>query len=38
VIAAYDDVLAGDDGKLVRIDGTGDSGDVAARVREALGL
>jgi dTMP kinase len=38
VIAAYDDVLAGDDGRLVRIDGTGNSGDVAARVREALGL
>jgi hypothetical protein len=38
VIAAYDEVLAPDDGRLVRVDGTGDSEQVAARVREALGL
>jgi dTMP kinase len=38
VIAAYDDVLAADDGCLLRVDGTGDSEVVAARVREALGL
>ena len=38
VIAAYDDVLAGNDGRLVRVDGTGEADDVAARVREALGL
>jgi dTMP kinase len=38
VIAAYDEVLAPDDGRLVRVDGTGDSEHVAARVREALGL
>jgi dTMP kinase len=38
VIAAYDDVLAVNDGRLVRVDGTGDAAEVAARVREALGL
>jgi dTMP kinase len=38
VIAAYDDVLASDNGRLVRVDGSGDAGDVATRVREALGL
>ena len=38
VIAAYDDVLAAGNGRLVRVDGTGDADDVAARVREALGL
>jgi dTMP kinase len=38
VIAAYDDVLAADNGRLLRVDGTGDSEHVAARVREALGL
>ena len=38
VIAAYDDVLAANNGRLVRVDGTGDSDDVAARVREALAL
>jgi dTMP kinase len=38
VIAAYDDVLAAGDGRLVRVDGTGDSEQVAARVREALGV
>jgi dTMP kinase len=38
VIAAYDDVLASDNGRLVRVDGTGDADEVAARVREALGL
>lgn len=38
VIAAYDEVLAAGDGRLVRVDGTGDSEDVAARVREALAL
>jgi dTMP kinase len=38
VIAAYDDVLASSNGFLVRVDGTGDSEDVATRVREALGL
>lgn len=38
VIAAYDDVLAGDGAGVVRVDGTGDSEHVAARVREALGL
>jgi len=38
VIAAYDDVLSGDGAGVVRVDGTGDSEGVAARVREALGL
>jgi dTMP kinase len=38
VIAAYDDVLAADNGRLLRVDGTGDAEHVAARVREALGL
>lgn len=38
VIEAYDDVLAADDGRLVRVDGTGDADEIAARVREALGL
>ena len=38
VIAAYDDVLATGKGRLVRVDGTGDAGEIAARVREALGL
>jgi dTMP kinase len=38
VIAAYDDVLAADNGRLVRVDGTGEAGEIAARVRKALGL
>ena len=38
VIAAYDDVLASGNGRLVRVDGTGDAEIIAARVREALGL
>ena len=38
VIAAYDDVLATGHGRLVRVDGTGETADIAARVREALGL
>ncbi len=38
VIEAYDDVLAAGDGRLVRVDGTGEAGEIAARVREALGL
>jgi dTMP kinase len=38
VIAAYEDVLATGNGRLVRVDGTGDAGEIAARVREALGL
>jgi dTMP kinase len=39
VIAAYEDVLAaGDDFHLVRVEGAGAAEDVAARVREALGL
>ena len=38
VIAAYDDVLAATNGRLVRVDGSGDAGQIAARVREALGL
>ncbi len=38
VIAAYDDVLASGNGRLVRVDGTGDAAIIAARVREALGL
>ena len=32
------EVLAAGDGRLVRVDGTGDSEDVGARVREALAL
>jgi dTMP kinase len=38
VIAAYEDVLASGNGRLVRIDGTGDAEAIATRVREALGL
>jgi dTMP kinase len=38
VIAAYEHVLASGNGRLVRVDGTGDSEAVATRVREALGL
>ena len=38
MIAAYEDVLAYGNGRLVRVDGTGDADDIAARVREALGL
>ena len=38
VIAAYEDVLAANHGRLVRVDGSGDSEDVPTRVREALGL
>ena len=38
VIAAYDDVLAANNGRLVRVDGSGDAHEIAARVREALGL
>jgi dTMP kinase len=38
VIAAYDDVLASGNGRLVRVDGTGDAEIIATRVREALGL
>ncbi len=38
MIAAYDDVLAADNGRLVRVDGSGDAHEIAARVREALGL
>jgi dTMP kinase len=38
VIAAYDDVLAAGNGRVVRVDGTGDADDIATRVREALGL
>ena len=38
VIAAYDDVLASGNGRLVRVDGTGDAELIATRVREALGL
>ena len=38
VIAAYEDVLASGNGRLVRVDGSGDAGEIAARVREALGL
>ena len=38
VIAAYEDVLASGNGRLVRVDGTGDAEIIATRVREALGL
>jgi dTMP kinase len=38
VIAAYEDVLASGNGRLVRVDGTGDAETIAARVREALEL
>ena len=38
MIAAYEEVLASHNGRLVRVDGTGDAEDIAARVREALGL
>ncbi len=38
VIAAYDEVLATGHGRLVRVDGTGETDDIARRVREALGL
>ena len=38
VIAAYEDVLASGNGRLVRVDGTGDAEVIATRVREALGL
>ena len=38
VIAAYDDVLASGNGRVVRVDGTGDAELIATRVREALGL
>ena len=38
MIAAYDDVLASGNGRLVRVDGSGDASEIAARVREALGL
>jgi dTMP kinase len=38
VIAAYDEVLAADNGRLVRVDGSGEAEDIATRVREALGL
>ena len=38
VVAAYDDVLANGDGRLVRVEGTGEADVVATRVREALGL
>jgi dTMP kinase len=38
VIAAYEDVLASGNGRLVRVDGSGDADEIAARVREALGL
>jgi dTMP kinase len=37
VIAAYEDVLSAN-GNLVHVDGSGDAGAIAARVREALGL
>jgi dTMP kinase len=37
VIAAYEDVLS-QNGGLVRVDGSGDAEEIAARVREALGL
>jgi dTMP kinase len=37
-IAAYDAVLADGGHNLVRVDGSGEAGEVAARVREALGL
>jgi dTMP kinase len=38
VIEAYDEVLAAANGRVVRVDGTGDAGEIAVRVREALGL
>jgi dTMP kinase len=38
VIAAYEDVLASGNGRLVRVDGTGDAETISTRVREALGL
>ena len=38
MIAAYEDVLATSNGRLVLVDGTGDADDIAARVREELGL
>ena len=38
VVAAYEDLLAPANGRLVRVDGTGDADVIAARVREALGL
>jgi thymidylate kinase len=37
VIAAYEDVLSAS-GRLIHVDGGGDAGQIAARVREALGL
>jgi dTMP kinase len=37
VIAAYEDVLSAS-GRLVHVDGSGDSDQIAARVRKALGL
>jgi dTMP kinase len=37
VIAAYEEVLS-QNGGLVRVDGSGDAEEIAARVREALGL
>ena len=37
VIAAYEDVLS-QNGGLVQIDGSGDAEEIAARVRDALGL
>jgi dTMP kinase len=37
VIAAYEDVLS-QNGGLVHVDGSGDAEEIAARVREALGL
>ena len=38
VIAAYEDVLASGNGRVLRVDGTGDAEAIATRVREALGL
>ena len=38
VMAAYDDVLAAENGRLARVDGSGDAAEIAVRVREALGL
>jgi dTMP kinase len=37
VIAAYEDVLSAN-GRLVHVDGSGEAEQIAARVREALGL
>ena len=37
VIAAYEDVLS-QNGGLVHVDGSGDAEEIAARVRDALGL